>query len=674
MRLSAILLVSLGCWLSWLPACSALGQTSTAKEESAALFGIAKHWDVHLRVTAENWKAMQPKGGPPWLNPPPGPELAPNGPNVPPPATPPGPPPRMRPGDFGYEFSYVKAQVTIGDRTWKDVGLRFKGNGTYMVSAEGRKRPFKLDFDRFVDGQKAFGLSRLNLHNNIMDPTLARQAVGYPVFQSLGVPASRTAFAEVRLTIDGETTNELLGVYTMVEEVDADFLRRHFANPKGLLLKPEGTQGLEYLGEDWSKYEWFEPKTDPTDAQKKRVIDFVRLIHQADDETFRRDIDKFLDVDEFLRFLAVNAWLSNMDSFLTHVHNYYVYLDPDTNRFVLLPWDLDLAWGAFLLLGTPEQLQQLDVFHPHVGKGPVIERLLAIPEWRALYRKHLESLQASFGDEGPTLRQLREVNQMLREPRAREAKWKEDHPPPPPPNSPFFIQGTPFSGAPAIDVFIKLRRAAVADQLAGKSEGYRPRGFPVPGEGPGAPPGPPGIPGAPAPPGGPGMRGPPPGGRPPGPGMFLAAPLISTADADRNGKLSRDELLAVAQKLFDSCDKNDAQAVVADRFAEAFARVLPPPPGVRPPPGGPPPGGGPARFLALPVFRAGDRDQDGALTWDEFSSAATELVSAVDADKSDDLNAEEIQKAFERLFPPPPGTGAPPPRAGGPPPKPMEKP
>ena len=650
------------CFLSLFPVLAALGQTPSAKDEADALFGLTKRWDVQLHVTAEDWKAMQPKGGPPWLNPPPGPNRAPNGPNAAPPAPPAGPPPRMRPGDFGYEFSYVKAKVVIGDRTWRDVGLRFKGNGTYMASADGRKRPFKIDFDRFVEGQTAFGLTQLNLHNNVMDPTLARQAVGYPVFQSLGVPASRTAFAEVRLTIEGETTNELLGVYTLVEDVDANFLRRHFANPNGLLLKPEGTQGLEYLGEDWSKYEWFEPKTEPTDEQKKRVIDFVRLVHKADDETFRRDIDKFLDVDEFLRFLAVNAWLSNMDSFLTHVHNYYVYLDPDSNRFVLLPWDLDLAWGAFLMLGSSEQLQQLDVFHPHVGEGPVIDRLLAIPELRAAYRKHLESLQATVGDDGPTMRQLREVNEVLLEPRAREAKWKEDHPPPPAPNSPFFFRGSPFASAPSIDAFIKARRTAVADQLAGKSAGFRPRGFSMPGAGPGGPPGPPG------PPGGPGMRGPPPGGRPPGPGMFLAAPLVSAADADKNGRLSRDELLTAAKKLFDACEADDGQAVVADRFAEAMARIVPPPPGAPPPPsGGPPPGGGPARFLAMPVFRAGDRDQDGALKWEEFSKAATEFFAAVDGDKSDDLNGEEIQKAFERLFPPPPGTG-------GPPPKPAEKP
>ena len=35
-----------------------------------------------------------------------------------------------------------------------------------------------------------------------------------------------------------------------------------------------------------------------------------------------------LDTDQFARFLAANTLLANMDSFLTQVHNYYVYLPP----------------------------------------------------------------------------------------------------------------------------------------------------------------------------------------------------------------------------------------------------------------------------------------------------------------------------------------------------------
>ena len=61
--------------------------------------------------------------------------------------------------------------------------------------------------------------------------------------------------------------------------------------------------------------EWYMSMTG-TDAQKRRVIDFARLLTSGDDATFARRLPEFLDVDEFARFMAVTVWLSNTDSIL----------------------------------------------------------------------------------------------------------------------------------------------------------------------------------------------------------------------------------------------------------------------------------------------------------------------------------------------------------------------
>ena len=202
-----------------------------------------------------------------------------------------------------------------------------------------------------------------------MDPTHARQALSYPVYQAAGIAAPRTAFADVSLTIDGECDHQPLGIYTLVEEVDKAFLRHHFQTDKGMLLKPEGTQGMEYKGEDWSAYSWFEPKSKPKPEESRRLIELTRLIHKADDNQFRREISSLLDTDQFASFLACDTLLANMDSFLTQVHNYYVYLSPKSNKFVFLPWDMDLSMGAFFMAGSAEQLQDLSISHPYVGQN-----------------------------------------------------------------------------------------------------------------------------------------------------------------------------------------------------------------------------------------------------------------------------------------------------------------
>ena len=248
----------------------------------------------------------------------------------------------MRPGSFGFDFDYVKADVEFEGEFFRDVGLRFKGNGTYMMSAQSRKRPMKIDFNRYEKKQRFHGLQQLNLHNDVMDPSHLRQALAYPIFQDAGIASPRTAFAEVTLTIDGECDHESLGLFTLVEEVDNEFLKRHYDAAKGLLLKPEGTQGLEYKGEDWKDYAWYEPKSEPSDAEQQKLIALTRLIHQADDVEFRRNVGALLNLEEFAAFLAVNTLLSNMDSFLTQVHNYYLYLPSSAGKLPGMP--LPVAW------------------------------------------------------------------------------------------------------------------------------------------------------------------------------------------------------------------------------------------------------------------------------------------------------------------------------------------
>jgi spore coat protein H len=180
-----------------------------------------------------------------------------------------------------------------------------------------------------------------------------------------------------------------------------------------------------------------------------------------------------------------------MDSFLTQVHNYYMYLSPTTNRFVFLPWDMDLSMGAFFLAGTYEQLQDLSINHPHVGENKLIERLFGWDEFSTLYRERLRTLNDDcFSPKGFTSKGLVEVQSLLKESIARDMKRASDElaarrpngfgPGPggfgPGPGGPgpggFGGLGT-FS-AYSLDKFIAKRHASIQAQLDGKSKGTIP--------------------------------------------------------------------------------------------------------------------------------------------------------------------------------------------------------
>ena len=58
------------------------------------------------------------------------------------------------------------------------------------------------------------------------------------------------------MTVPGKYDKEYVGLYTLIEQVDRVFLKEHFGNADGMLLKPEITQGggLPHFGADWKQY------------------------------------------------------------------------------------------------------------------------------------------------------------------------------------------------------------------------------------------------------------------------------------------------------------------------------------------------------------------------------------------------------------------------------------
>jgi CotH kinase protein len=205
--------------------------------------------------------------------------------------------------------------------------------------------------------------------------------------------------------------------------------------------------------------------------QKKRFIAFARLVNKADDEQFKKEIASYLDVDAFLRFLAVNALIVNLDSFLAGGHNFYLYLRPDTNQFVFMPWDLDVAFGVVPMAGPGEQQANLSIQHPHVGQNKLIDRLLAMKDVNEKYQKVLKDLSATCFTKEKLLADIDAIEAVTKLPLAKEKKAaaarKE--------GMGKAMEGGLFAQALPLRAFVEKRTASVAAQLAGASKGYVPQ-------------------------------------------------------------------------------------------------------------------------------------------------------------------------------------------------------
>jgi len=434
---------------------------------------------------------------------------------------------------MGLEFNYVHAVIDFNSNVLKDVGVRYKGNSTYMQSREALKRSMKLEFNKYVKGQKIAGITKLNLHSNVTDSAWMNEPLSYRLFRDGSIPAPRTSWARVYLTVAGKYDKQYVGLYSVVEDVDNNFAQERFSTREGAIFKPSTQSLFSYLGDDWAKYDQiYDPKTDLTASQKQRVIDFAKLVTSGSDAEFAAQLASYIDLDEFARYLSINVWLVNMDSILAMGQNYYLYLNPATNRFGIIPWDLDLSFGG-MGGGT-----ELSIEHPWRGQNRFLDRLFKEDAFKKQYLARMTEFNQSIFKPERLVRQVDETAALIRSAVSEESETKLA-------NFDKRIAGESsggrggFGGGPGfggpggpggrgtpIKAFAAPRASSVAAQLSGESKGQQDSGG-FGGRGPG------------------------------GPGGFdvanmMASSFVRVMDANKDGAVTREEFQHAFARWFEA--------------------------------------------------------------------------------------------------------------------------
>ena len=426
------------------------------------LFQITKVWTVDFSFTPEQWKAITPKyagfgggfgAGASRLQ---GPEGARNGLSA----------------AGGIEFDWTHGDISIDSRKFTDVAVRYKGNGTFRQGQNSGKVSLKVDLNKYVKGQKLAKLDKLNFANNITDAGWMNEELSYRLFRDAGVPAPRTSYARVYVTVTGESAREYWGLYSIVEDVNDAFSQDRFGTKGGVLLKPVTPSLFHDLGDDWAKYnQTYDPKDEMSDAQKQRVIEFCKFVTAADGETFAAKLGDYVDLDEFARFLAVTVWLTDLDSILDNGQNFYVWLSPETQKFSFIAWDQDHSFGQFGRGGSNTQRRNFTIYHPWSGSNPFLERVFAVPEFQKLYLAKLAEFRTTIFRPERIVAQVDEIAPVIRPAIAEESAAKAE----------WFDKVVSDKGdvyTETVKAFVKARAQSVADQLDGKSQGEQiNRGF-----------------------------------------------------------------------------------------------------------------------------------------------------------------------------------------------------
>jgi spore coat protein CotH len=314
----------------------------------------------------------------------------------------------------GLEFPYVHATATVDGRTVRDIGVRYKGNGTFNLGQQVNKTSFKLDLNHYVKGQRLSGVKTLNLHSNVTDASYTNEVLAFRAFRAAGVPAPRTAYARVTITVPGRYTAAYYGLFSLTENPDEPFVVDRGLPGAGAIFKPVTGSLFRDLGHDWARYnQTYDPKTPLTPQQKQRVMDFAGIVTSGTDAQFAAAADQYLDLDNAARFLAVTTWLSDLDGILGSGQNYYVYLDPRTNRFSFMAWDQDHSFGQFFT-GSQRQREQLNIHRPWNGSNRFLERLFRVDAFKSRYLNYLDEFSRTILSPDVLAREVDEIAALIR--------------------------------------------------------------------------------------------------------------------------------------------------------------------------------------------------------------------------------------------------------------------
>ncbi len=211
-----------------------------------------------------------------------------------------------------------------------------------------------------------------------------RAIIGNKFYQLAGLPASD--LLPVRLRVNGTDLSipedPSYGHYAQIEAFDSSYAENHFPEDDQGNLYSVIWRGLSYATELRSYPNYYEKQTNSAEGDYSDLHRLGDVLANSPDETFLAEFAQVADVDQWLRFFAVNAFLVNRESTITRggTGDFALYRGVVDTRFRLLPKDLDS-----ILVSSPGVSLFEASAHPQVQR--FLEHPALVPRYYAFIRE-----------------------------------------------------------------------------------------------------------------------------------------------------------------------------------------------------------------------------------------------------------------------------------------------
>ncbi len=313
---------------------------------------------------------------------------------------------------------YSPAHLVFQGVRYENVGVRFRGRTTIYALFYDDDEPIpgamercrerrlyekpslKISLDEFGEDHEIVGQQTFNLiAREGSDSAYLREVLAQKVTREFGVQAPRSGHA--RLCLDGWYE----GLFSLIEEADTQrFLTQHFPGAEGGDYWKVEADGDQTWHERWDESgNWigdYEPKAGTPTTRPGRLRDLLllgnRVEEGASDAEIEAGLAGLVNVDQWLREIAVEMTIPDYDGMFGNHKNHLLYDHPD-DGFRVVPFDRDIAFVDIVDYSGGECPGDILGGHPcwaSTREGPAIARWL-LEEHEAAY---VASVQAFVDD------------------------------------------------------------------------------------------------------------------------------------------------------------------------------------------------------------------------------------------------------------------------------------
>ncbi|HYW80948.1 MAG TPA: lamin tail domain-containing protein, partial [Thermoguttaceae bacterium] len=264
-----------------------------------------------------------------------------------------------------------------------NIGIRNRGNGSRANNPNNQHINFP--HDRSWNGVMSINLNARYTY---------RQFIGHTLYALAGLAAEDSLPVHLQTNgVDLSSGATMSGSYVQLETFDADYADNHFPNDGGgnIYKAVTGTHraNLNYLGTNPQSYinDGYSKSTNESENDWSDLINLTYVLNNAPDATYVEDVAEVIDVDQWIRWFAIQTLFANRETNLGNGvgDDYLMYSGVDDPRFVLLPHDNDTILGSGGTTGVNDSIYL-------AAQLPAINRFLRHPVFSRQYHAVLQEL------------------------------------------------------------------------------------------------------------------------------------------------------------------------------------------------------------------------------------------------------------------------------------------